>query len=371
MNSNNKTHKSGFSLSHSYFKIMISCLISTTLINARSSLPDNWWELSLAEPVPSSQEYFELIQGPYKDKFVFIDFYMDYCSWCYYILDDFNRLINDMNAWYGTDKVAFLKVDGVKIKKLSEMYKVPSYPHFVVVIPNTQGKTYTAFKYTPRNYDTLKKWMLEVMGDTKMISTPQKAYQAETASTPLNPGTAANTVNAQKLQQTGSVTQQQVEIPQVRSYAQQQQQQINTNNYDQGQQKQNYQNNELDQLKEQLNQILNSNADQINQQHEELHSQIKTITQLTQDQASKFEELYSVLKKEINEDENKIDKLQGMQLSPATYVLLGVVGGCISAVVLITYVSKSNQSQKKRKYRRGGPSSGSPLTGGLDEEKSA
>lgn len=62
-----------------------------------------------------------------------------------------------------------MKIDGNKIRKLQDLYKVPSYPHFVAVIPNTQGKTYTAFKYSPRNYDTLKKWMLEVLGDTKPI----------------------------------------------------------------------------------------------------------------------------------------------------------------------------------------------------------
>ena len=87
----------------------------------------------------------DLINGPYKDKYVFIDFYMEYCPWCYYILDDFNKLITDMTAWYGNDKVAFLKIDGNDLKRLSSMYKVPSYPYFVAVIPNTGGKTYSSF----------------------------------------------------------------------------------------------------------------------------------------------------------------------------------------------------------------------------------
>jgi thiol-disulfide isomerase/thioredoxin len=77
------------------------------------------------------------VSGPYKDKFVFLDFYMEYCVWCYYIMDDFNRLITDMNTWYGPEKVAFIKVDGNKIRKLQELYKVPSYPSFVAVIPNS------------------------------------------------------------------------------------------------------------------------------------------------------------------------------------------------------------------------------------------
>lgn len=72
----------------------------------------------------------------------------------------------------------------------------------------------------------------------------------------------------------------------------------------------------------------------------------------------------------MSEDENKIEKLQGMQLSPAAYVLLGLLGGCISAVILVTYITKANNLGKKKKsYRRGGPSSGSPLTGGFEDEK--
>lgn len=132
-------------------------------------MPDYWWEQSLAEPIESSQQYLDLIQGAYKDKVVFIDFYMEYCSWCYYILEDFNRLINEMTAIYGADKVAFIKVDGNKIRKLSELYKVPSYPYFVAVIPNTQGKTYSVFKTQPRNYDTIKQWMLDIL-----VTTPTK-----------------------------------------------------------------------------------------------------------------------------------------------------------------------------------------------------
>lgn len=152
---------------------MLGCLFVTTTFCAKGgqSMPPNWWEQSLAEPIDSSQQYIDLVNGPYKDKFIFIDFYMEYCPWCYYIVDDFNRLIGDMNVMYGKDKVAFVKIDGNSLRRLSDMYKVPSYPHFVAVIPNSAGKTYTAFKYSPRNYDTLKQWMLEIMVDVPRIDT--------------------------------------------------------------------------------------------------------------------------------------------------------------------------------------------------------
>jgi len=28
------------------------------------------------------------------------------------MLDDFNRIIDDFTAWYGSDQIAFLKIDG-------------------------------------------------------------------------------------------------------------------------------------------------------------------------------------------------------------------------------------------------------------------
>lgn len=108
------------------------------------------------------------MQGELKNKFVFVDFFMDYCTWCYYILDDFNRVIEEMTSLYGEDQVAFIKIEGPKNQKLQELFKVPSYPHFAAVAPNTGGKPYSIFKYAPRNYDTLKKWILEVMGDTPL-----------------------------------------------------------------------------------------------------------------------------------------------------------------------------------------------------------
>jgi thiol-disulfide isomerase/thioredoxin len=72
-----------------------------------------------ARPVKDSQEYNELMQGELRNKFVFVDFYMDYCPWCYYILDDFNRLVEDMYEWYGKENVAFIKIDGPRNKKLT------------------------------------------------------------------------------------------------------------------------------------------------------------------------------------------------------------------------------------------------------------
>lgn len=93
---------------------------------------------------------------------------MQHCVWCYYVLEDFNDLIDDMMHWYGPEKVAILKVDGQLVREMSKRYQVKGYPSFIAIGPNTNGKLLNVFSYSPRNYDTLKKWMIETMGNTPL-----------------------------------------------------------------------------------------------------------------------------------------------------------------------------------------------------------
>ncbi len=79
-------------------------------------MPSQWWTKCKARPVGSFQEYKELIEGEYKNKVVFVDFFMESCTWCYYMLDDFNKLITEMTQWYGPEQVAFIKVNGPQVK---------------------------------------------------------------------------------------------------------------------------------------------------------------------------------------------------------------------------------------------------------------
>ena len=110
------------------------------------------------------------MDNEFKDKFVFIDFYMQNCYWCYQVLEEFNRLTIDMFEFYGTEKIAIVKIDGMQLRQISQKYKVPGYPHFIALLPGTHGQKYSVYKYAPRNYNTLKKWMLEVMGETKGVN---------------------------------------------------------------------------------------------------------------------------------------------------------------------------------------------------------
>jgi hypothetical protein len=83
-------------------------------------------------------------------------------------MDDFNRLIDDVESWYGREKVVFLKVDGQILWELSSRYNVMYFPHFTAIAAGTGGAEHSHFMNGNRNYETLKEWILEVMGETPL-----------------------------------------------------------------------------------------------------------------------------------------------------------------------------------------------------------
>lgn len=62
-----------------------------------------------------------------------------------------------------------------------------------------------------------------------------------------------------------------------------------------------------------------------------------------------------------------------MRINGSIYLIIGLVIGSLASVTLVAYINKQSKHKNKKKLmKRGGPSSGSPLTGiTLDEEKSA
>ena len=62
-----------------------------------------------------------------------------------------------------------MKVDGNLVQEVSYRYQVMYFPHFVAIKPNTNGAEASHFRNGMRNYDTLKEWVLEVMGDTPIV----------------------------------------------------------------------------------------------------------------------------------------------------------------------------------------------------------
>ncbi len=132
-------------------------------------MPEGWWKQCKARPVHDYKEYTALVTGEMKDKFVFVDTYMEHCPYCYYCLQDFNQIIEDMTKWYGTESIAFIKVDGTRVREFSRRYKISSYPKFLVIYPGTDGSEYSIFKAPSRDYANFKKWMLDVVGDTPTL----------------------------------------------------------------------------------------------------------------------------------------------------------------------------------------------------------
>jgi thiol-disulfide isomerase/thioredoxin len=104
-------------------------------------MPPQWWLKAKARPVHRSySEFMNLIKGECKSKVVFIDFYMEYCKYCYLCLKDFNSAMDDMLQLYGEENLCFLKVDGQKISQIASRYNVHSYPKFIGVEPGgTEG----------------------------------------------------------------------------------------------------------------------------------------------------------------------------------------------------------------------------------------
>jgi hypothetical protein len=96
-------------------------------------MPPNWWLNCKARSVTSVEEFNDLVNNEYADKVIFIDFYMQHCPWCYYLMDDLNKIIDDMKTWYGPDSHIIIKVDGQKINHISKKYNVPSFPHLVAL----------------------------------------------------------------------------------------------------------------------------------------------------------------------------------------------------------------------------------------------
>eukprot|EP00347_Sterkiella_histriomuscorum_P006584 403352215 len=132
-------------------------------------LPANWWLQSKARHIKTWQEYQdELNNGFLKNRFIFLDFYMQNCPWCYKVLDDFNRLIDDVTEWYGPEQVAFISIDGPYNRDIAYLFGAQSYPTFHSSLPTGNGQPHKKFMYQPRDYDTLKRWVLEILGDTPL-----------------------------------------------------------------------------------------------------------------------------------------------------------------------------------------------------------
>jgi hypothetical protein len=102
----------------------------------------------------------DLINNEAKDKFVFVDFYQQWCRWCYVLVEDFNKISTDMIEWYGEDKVEFWKVDGGIAYNIPFYYNINQYPTIIAIKPGFGPNLGDVFRAFPRDYNNFKEWML-------------------------------------------------------------------------------------------------------------------------------------------------------------------------------------------------------------------
>lgn len=91
------------------FFLFLACVLA-----GGGSLPPKWWLNTDGVSIESNSEFKELVasdDAEYKDRHVFIDFYMQGCYWCWVFQSDWNKIVNELKHDYG-DSVEFVKVDG-------------------------------------------------------------------------------------------------------------------------------------------------------------------------------------------------------------------------------------------------------------------
>ena len=144
------------------FHLLLSVVAAQMTVNG---LPYNWWLNSTGLQVTSWDHYKELIMSgddsQFRDKHVFIDFFMKHCPYCYAFQDQWNLIVSSMEAKYNDGdykQVVFLQADKDELSYLLRKYGVRSFPTFVYVKPGTNGKTANRFQEN-RSYESLKKWM--------------------------------------------------------------------------------------------------------------------------------------------------------------------------------------------------------------------
>lgn len=55
------------------------------------------------------------------------------------MMEDWNRISDDMLEWYGSEHVAFVKIDGNRVPQLSQKYGIMYFPHVNALKPHSNG----------------------------------------------------------------------------------------------------------------------------------------------------------------------------------------------------------------------------------------
>lgn len=145
-------------------KTLLAIVITLSFVRS-NGLPEGW---HLNVKAPSITSYDDMMTHCQKEslhKHIFLDFFTPGCPYCYEFMDGFNRVYDYMETTYGLDQVAIFKVNGWETAILAQAFRVPYYPFFLYIAPNTPTCNPTSyFSNDQRTFDTMLQWMLESAG---------------------------------------------------------------------------------------------------------------------------------------------------------------------------------------------------------------
>eukprot|EP00347_Sterkiella_histriomuscorum_P018627 403344797 len=174
MNSNNKTHKSGFSLSHSNYTVtalLVFALFTLQIRTQYAQIAPDWYKNAQMPHIDSREKFYDLFKQP---KHVFVEFFSPQCRYCALFLDDFNKLYHHLIDTYGEEQVAVYTLNGWEFQDIVQQVRVPYYPFFVYIAPNNEAPVEGQQKFMisgvfqeDRTYDIMLNWMLTMASGMK------------------------------------------------------------------------------------------------------------------------------------------------------------------------------------------------------------
>lgn len=66
------------------FIALLSTLLIKVCVAGKAQLPQNWWLNTNAKSISSMEEFMHEVNDVNPNRHIFVDFYMQYCAWCYY-----------------------------------------------------------------------------------------------------------------------------------------------------------------------------------------------------------------------------------------------------------------------------------------------
>ena len=125
----------------------------------------NWWHKSKGTMTNNSNEFQDLIDEAGPEAFIVVDFFMPACKYCVKFMPEWNKIVDEFTAEYGSDQIKFVKVDGTNDRWTSDRYSIDSYPSFIILQPGSHGDQFHRWRPHHRDYQGMKYWIKTFAGN--------------------------------------------------------------------------------------------------------------------------------------------------------------------------------------------------------------